>query len=126
MGEREQQSNRKTLYEVNTGLISNSSLRVQFNYNFTEGSEEALNYTQNEILFLNGTSLIWYKMTMPKGWNNSNNNANTNNNNLPLSRKQKKPLDKKASLEAHLTMQECKYRKKNSEIKDQERGNRKN
>jgi hypothetical protein len=58
MGEREQQSNRKTLYEVNTGLISNSSLRVQFNYNFTEGSEEALNYTQNEILFLNGTSLI--------------------------------------------------------------------
>src|SRR5215216_3692353 len=57
-------------------------------------------------------------MTMPKGWNNSNNNANTNNNNLPLSRKQKKPLDKKASLEAHLTMQEDRYRKKNKKHKD--------
>jgi hypothetical protein len=42
-------------------------------------------------------------MTMPKGWNNSNNNANTNNNNnLPLSRKQKKLLHQKASLEASL------------------------
>ena len=46
-------------YEDGTGVITNgTSLRVQFDYNFTEGSEEGLNYTQNGILFPNGTRLI--------------------------------------------------------------------
>ncbi len=41
-----------TFYEHGTGIISNGiSLRVQFDYNFTEGDEEELNYTQCGILF---------------------------------------------------------------------------
>jgi hypothetical protein len=55
--EREEEE-RSDLYEVNIGVISNSSLRVQFDYNFTEGSKGGLNYAQNGILFSNGTRLI--------------------------------------------------------------------
>jgi hypothetical protein len=47
------------LCEDNTGVIAKSSLRVQFDYNFTDGDkEEGLNYTQHWILFPNGTRLI--------------------------------------------------------------------
>jgi hypothetical protein len=46
-------------FEDGTGIIFNcTSLRVQFNYNFTEGAKEGLNYTEYGILFPNGTRLI--------------------------------------------------------------------
>lgn len=41
-----------TFFEDGTGVITNgTSQRVQFDYNFTEGDEEELNYTQCGILF---------------------------------------------------------------------------
>jgi hypothetical protein len=64
-------SDEVTFYEGETRVISNgTSLRLQFDYNFTEGSQAGLNYTEDGILFSNnGTRLIWYKkMTMPIGY----------------------------------------------------------
>jgi hypothetical protein len=46
-------------FEDGTEVTTNgTSLRGQFEYNFTEGSEEGLEYTHNGILFVNGTRLI--------------------------------------------------------------------
>ena len=50
---------RVTFFEDGTRVITNgTSLRVQFDYNFTEGSEGGLNYAENGTLFPNGTRLI--------------------------------------------------------------------
>jgi hypothetical protein len=52
-----------TSFEDGTGLITNgTSLRVQFNYTFTEGSEEGLNYTPEEIFFPDDT---WLQPSTP-------------------------------------------------------------
>jgi hypothetical protein len=48
-----------TFFEDGTGVIVNgTSLRIQFDYIFTVGSEEGLNYTQHVISFTNGTRLM--------------------------------------------------------------------
>jgi hypothetical protein len=48
-----------TFFEDGTRVITNgTSLRVQFDYIFTVGSEEGLNYTQHVISFTNGTRLM--------------------------------------------------------------------
>jgi hypothetical protein len=50
---------RVTFFEDGTRVITNgTSLRVQFDYIFTVGSEEGLNYTQHVISFTNGTRLM--------------------------------------------------------------------
>ena len=48
-----------TFFEDGTRIINNgTSLRVQFDYNFTERDEEGLNFTQHGILFPKGKRLI--------------------------------------------------------------------
>ena len=48
-----------TIFEDGTGVIVNgTSLRIQFDYIFTVGSEEGLNYAQYVISFINGTRLM--------------------------------------------------------------------